>query len=333
MLECEALQLSIAGRAVLQGITLRVDPGRVLAIVGPSGSGKSSLLRVLAGLAIPDRGQVRWQHRTLSDGGRLLVPPGQRDCALHFQDCALFPHLTVRRNLTLALDAMPAPERQRRVAAIAERLGIDDLLTRPAAALSGGEQQRVSLARCLASSAGLLLLDEPWSQLPRRERPQLAALLRAAVQQRGGVAVVVTHDDEEASLVADRLLVLREGRAIAEGSVHELYLRPPCAWVARFLGEANLLSGSALVQAFPEVPPPEDGAGHWLVRPEQIAVTPDAQGPARLAAVTGGGAHTRLALRLPDGTELLAIVNGPQEWTPGMAVRLALRWPAVRMPA
>ena len=264
----------------LDGIDLVVGRGETVALLGPSGSGKSTLLRVIAGLAEPDEGHVRLEGRSLRS---TLV--SDRGFGLMFQDLALFPHLDVFDNIFfgLRMHRWGAKESRERVRDLADLVRIGHLLHRRTDELSGGEQQRVALARSLAPRPSLLMLDEPLGSLDRTLRDDLVDEIRGILRSEGMTAVYVTHDQEEAFTVADRVAVVNGGRLAQVGAPAEVYYGPASPFVARFLGHRNLIETA--------VGPVEDGAtvvdsalGRWRV-PAEAASFPkgDARGTLLLA--------------------------------------------------
>jgi iron(III) transport system ATP-binding protein len=298
----------------LRGITLSVAPGEFVCFLGPSGCGKTTLLRIIAGLERQNAGSVLMGGRDVS-----ALPPGQRDYGIVFQSYALFPNLTVARNVGYGL------ETRRRARAEVERR-IDELLTlvglaahkdKYPAQLSGGEQQRVALARALAPSPALLLLDEPLSALDARVRQSLRHEIRALQRRLGVTTIMVTHDQEEALAMADRIVVMNHGVVEQVGAPAEVYTWPRSPFVARFVGQMNFLEATACERAgwarcggieMRHGAPGPFPAGSRLtlaIRPEEIQVGPAAGGENRLVtrirAIQFLGPFTRLSLALPDG--------------------------------
>jgi molybdate transport system ATP-binding protein len=227
---------TVAARA---GWPLGREPVTVL--FGPSGSGKTTVLRALAGLDRPDAGAITFDGEAWFDAGRrIFVRPQARGVGLLFQDHALFPHLTVAGNVGYGLHRLPRAERAARVAAVAERFGLADLLPRRPGQLSGGQRQRVALARALAPQPRLLLLDEPLSALDAPSREALRGELRHLLEHAGVPAMVVTHDRLEALALGDRLVVLVDGTVRQVGPVHEVFSAPVDAEVARVVGTENV---------------------------------------------------------------------------------------------
>lgn len=220
-------------------VFLRLPEGKTTALLGPSGSGKSTLLKLLAGLIPPDKGWVRLGGKDLTH-----LPPERRKVGFLFQDYALFPHLTVYDNIAFGLVEARWPQEalRARVGELLEKMGLTPHALKKPQALSGGEQQRVALARALAPRPNLLLLDEPLGALDLRLREELLFFLRRILREEGTTALVVTHDQAEAFLLAQEVVILREGQVVQTGEPEALYTRPKDAWVARFLGHKNLLS-------------------------------------------------------------------------------------------
>src|SRR5690349_5500175 len=242
MLTLDDVSVDYDGVPAVVDVTLDLPDGSVLAVLGPSGCGKSTLLRAVAGLERPSAGTVRFDGHDLAG-----VPVHKRDFALMFQDGQLFAHLDVAGNVgyALRLGRTPTAERHRRVEELLELVGLPGYAERLPGTLSGGERQRVALARALAVEPRLLLLDEPLSALDRGLRERLAADLHDILRRTGTTAVLVTHDQEEAWSVADRMAVMREGRIVQQGDLDEVWSHPADAWAAAFLGYATVLDGAA----------------------------------------------------------------------------------------
>ena len=218
-------------------VDLSVAPGEIVALLGASGSGKSSLLRGIAGLDPLASGSVSWDGVDLTH-----VPTHQRGFGMIFQDGQLFPTMNVGRNVAYGLAGMPRAQRQRRVAELLELVGLPGFERRKVTELSGGQAQRVALARSLAPKPRLLLLDEPLSALDRGLREHLADVLSDVLRATGATAIHVTHDQDEAFTVADRVAVMSDGRLIADEEAEDLWRHPPSREVAEFLGYGPFLS-------------------------------------------------------------------------------------------
>ena len=250
LLEISHVSKSYPGLPVLNDLSLTADEGEIVCLLGPSGCGKSTLLRIVAGLETPDAGQVAFDGQDLAG-----VPPHRRHFGLMFQDYALFPHKDVAGNVAfgLRMARLPASEINARVAEMLALVGLSGYEQRRVTELSGGEQQRVALARSLAPGPRLLMFDEPLGALDRALREQLMNDLRAILKQVCVTALYVTHDQEEAFAIGDRVAIMRarpdlgEGGRIEQiGTPQEVYRQPANAYVARFLGFLNLIDGKVV---------------------------------------------------------------------------------------
>jgi iron(III) transport system ATP-binding protein len=258
---------------VLDSVDIRIARGEALVLLGPSGCGKTTLLRIIAGLERADGGVVIVDNETLADE-RTHIPPEQRRIGMVFQESALFPHLTVGENVGFGLD-----RRQLRAGRVRETLnmvGLGGFEDRYPDTLSGGQAQRVALARALAPRPRLLLFDEPYSSLDRELRLQIRSEVAALVRRAGITSIFVTHDQEEAFVLGDQVAVMRDGRVMQQGTPAGIYRNPVSPWVASFVGEANLLSGTAsgggVVTSLGLLPSSAPLAGNVqvVVRPEHI---------------------------------------------------------------
>jgi thiamine transport system ATP-binding protein len=302
-LRVEDLTVRFDGVPAVDGVSLDLDPGRVLAVLGPSGCGKSTLLRAVAGLEQVAAGSVSYDGRDLAG-----VPTHKRGFALMFQDGQLFPHQSVADNVGYSLRLRHRPREQvsTRVRELLELVGLPDHGDRSPTTLSGGERQRVALARALAVRPRLLLLDEPLSALDRGLRERLAVDLREILHAAGTTALLVTHDQEEAFAVADRMAVMRAGRVVQSGTLEEVWRGPVDGEVAAFLGYATVLQGEAARRVL-DAGGGADPAGAWS---GAVALRRSA-----LRCTVDGPLHGRvLAARLtPDVTRLLVAVEGVGE--------------------
>lgn len=266
MLQLNHISKTYEGKPLLMDVSLTVAPGETICLLGASGSGKSTLLRIIAGLESPDSGQVCWDGADLAS-----TPPHLRDFGLVFQDYALFPHLNVFDNVAFGLRMKtntkaqrneatkenknlvpsslgdfvlnPKTEIERRVAEVLETVNLRGFESRRVTDLSGGEQQRVALARALAPRPRLLMFDEPLGALDRALKDDLLKEIRAILHHTNIPAIYVTHDQEEAYAIADRILLLHEGVILREGVPADVWADPMSAWVARFLGVGNVVEG------------------------------------------------------------------------------------------
>ena len=243
----EAVTKRFGAKTAVDDVSLSLPAGTFLVLLGASGSGKSTLLRCLAGIDAPTSGTIAFGD-TVVDGPGVHVPPDRRGLAMVFQDYALWPHLTAQANVSFALDRTPLPadERRSRAGAMLDKVGLPGLAGRYPGQLSGGEQQRVALARALVGRPGLLLFDEPLSNLDADRREQLRVDIGAMVREQGATAVYITHDQAEAFALADRIGVLREGRLCQLASPEEVYFDPADAFVARFTGLAGELNATVV---------------------------------------------------------------------------------------
>ena len=236
----EGLRKEFGEKVALDDVSLSIEPGTFLVLLGPSGSGKTTLLRCLAGIERPTDGIIRIADQVVV-GPKAFVQPEKRNLAMVFQDYALWPHLTVVKNVGFPLhnSARTKAERDDVVSALLERVGISALADRYPNQLSGGEQQRVALARALAADVGLILFDEPLSNLDADRREQLRIEIATLTREAGSTAVYITHDQSEAFALADKVGVLNRGRLIQLDTPEEIYRRPTNAFVARFTGIAG----------------------------------------------------------------------------------------------
>ncbi|HUY16265.1 MAG TPA: ABC transporter ATP-binding protein [Acidimicrobiales bacterium] len=230
-------------KRALDDVSIEVDPGTFLVLLGPSGSGKTTLLRCVAGIERPTNGAISIGGN-LVVGGKTFLPPERRRLAMVFQDYALWPHLSVRKNVAypLATSSLEKSERARRCDELLERVGIGHLAERYPNELSGGEQQRVALARALAAEVGLILFDEPLSNLDADRREQLRVEIATLTRDAGMTAIYITHDQSEAFALADQIGVLNQGRLVQLDTPENIYRHPNSAFVARFTGVAGEFS-------------------------------------------------------------------------------------------
>ncbi len=352
ILEIRHLTKTYGAERFPDDISFAVDKGEIVCLLGPSGCGKTTLLRIIAGLETPDGGQVLFEGRDLRD-----VPVHQRNFGLMFQDYALFPHKNVFENVAFGLRMMHLPrgEIEARVREILELVGLSGFERRDVNLLSGGEQQRVALARSLAPRPRLLMLDEPLGSLDRTLRERLMNELRVILKSVGVTAIYVTHDQEEAFAVADRVIIMNRGRKIQEGTPQDVYRHPATEFVARFLGLTNLLPGRVV----------SVGEDHIIVetaignlranrpttgnqKPETaviVLIRPEAASPgecppgddntisATLTELSFRGGYYRLVVRHASGLELNFAIPMAEETLPrlGETIRLPLRSEAISL--
>lgn len=346
LLEVSSVSKGFGPAAVLRSVSLRIEAEETICLLGPSGCGKTTLLRTIAGLEVPDSGLVLWEGRPLDQ-----IPVHERGFGLVFQDYALFPHKDVAANVAfgLRMQRMPAPQAKARVAEMLDLVGLAGYAQRRVFELSGGEQQRVALARSLAPRPRLLMLDEPLGSLDRALREELLRELGAILRRVGVASVYVTHDQQEAFSIASRVLIMNQGRILQEGTPETVYRQPASAWVARFLGLDNLVPGRVtglapleietdLGSFHPRAAVPAAGDKLQAGKEVTLLIRPDAAQPAagcpdrdalRLEAVVQEcvfrGAHYRLVVRHSSGQVLsFQVPAGTALPGPGEKVELAL---------
>ncbi len=305
--------------ATVRGLDLTVDSGRISALLGPSGAGKTTVMKLIAGLLSPDAGDI-----TLTGRSILTLPPERRGVVIVFQNPLLFPHLTVAQNVGfgLRMRGLPTAQVAARVDAMLERTRLTGLGQRRPVALSGGQAQRVALARALVLQPDLLLLDEPLSSLDPALRDEMRALILALQREMAVTTIVVTHDQTEAVVLADQIALLLDGRLAQHGPPDQVYGRPASLSVARFFGGVNFLPGTAVDGLFHSaigaMPLPDGlptsltrGRGLLTIRPEAIILGALAD-PTALPAIVRGctflGTQSRVDLDLA-GTNLQALTT------------------------
>lgn len=311
MLALESATVRFGRRAALDGVDLEVADHEIVCVLGPSGSGKSTLLRAVAGLQHLDGGRV-----LLGGRDQTGVPVHRRGVGLMFQDHQLFPQRDVGGNVAfgLRMHGVPKGEQLLRVEELLELVGLPGAARRAVGALSGGEQQRVALARALASRPRLLMLDEPLGQLDRSLRERLVVELRSVFRKLGTTVLAVTHDQGEAFALADRVVVMRDGRVAQSGAPRDVWQRPASEFVARFLGFANVVPatvvGGTAETPWGGIPVPEGsprGACRLLVRPSAVRLGPRGTGlPCVVESLTFRGHHVAVRLRPYDAPPLEA---------------------------
>jgi ABC-type Fe3+/spermidine/putrescine transport system ATPase subunit len=251
-IEVRDLVAGYGGKIAVKGLSLQVKPGSHLSLLGPSGCGKSTVLRNIAGLETPLEGEIIIDGQTVfSAARRINLPPEKRRLSMVFQSYAIWPHMTVMENVAygLRMQKLRGLELRQRVVQALESVGMAEFIDRPATSLSGGQQQRVALARAYAFRPKAVLLDEPLSNLDARLRVRMRSELKDLQQRFGLTTIYVTHDQEEAMALSDRVIIMREGQIEQEGAPLEIYDRPQTRFVADFIGGANILTGTIAAEA------------------------------------------------------------------------------------
>jgi iron(III) transport system ATP-binding protein len=312
-------------------ISLQVRRGEVLSLLGPSGCGKTTVLRLIAGLERPDSGEVHVNGQRVAGRGS-WVPPEKRRVGLVFQDYALFPHMTIARNIAFPLSKWPAARREQRVAELLELIGMSGMGNRYPHQLSGGQQQRVALARALAPEPDLVLMDEPFSSLDAESRASTRDQVRGILKSLGTTVIFVTHDQEEALLLGDRVAVMNAGHVEQVGTPEAIFQSPATRFVAEFLGLSCFLPGIVTpvgLQTEIGLNPQAAGAPcgtavEVLVRPDDLLVQADPDGDARVVRCMYRGMDYLYDVALPSGTTVRCIGAHTYKLSPGTPVRLEL---------
>jgi iron(III) transport system ATP-binding protein len=292
----------------VDGLSLSARQGEILALLGPSGCGKTTTLRLIAGFEAPDTGEVVIRGETVAGPGR-AVPPEARGVGIVFQDYALFPHLPVEDNVAFGLRHLPRAGRRERVAQILDMVGLSGFGRRYPHELSGGQQQRVAVARALAPAPALLLLDEPFSNLDADLRAQMRDEVERILRSTGTTAIFVTHDQEEAFALADRVGVLHQGRIVQLDTPEEIYHHPATPFVAEFVGAADFLPGLVTpggivteLGVLGHAEELEPGARvRVMIRPDDVTFVPHRDGAGVITRRDFRGSETVYCIRLPSG--------------------------------
>ncbi len=335
--EIRGLVKAYGAQAVVHGVDIDIEDGQFVVLVGPSGCGKSTLLRMIAGLEAVTGGTIRIGGRVVNN-----LPPAERDIAMVFQSYALYPHKTVAANMgfPLKMRGMPRAEIEERVARAAEILGLTPYLSRYPRALSGGQRQRVAMGRAIVRAPQVFLFDEPLSNLDAKLRVQMRAEIRELHQRLATTTVYVTHDQIEAMTMADRIVVMRDGRIAQVGAPLDVYDRPADSFVAGFIGSPSMnllpavaLGGGRVRAAGADLAAPgaerlaPGAAVTFGVRPEHLDIAPEgAEGAieAIVAVVEPTGSETHLVARA-EGAELTVVARDRLSVAPGARLRLAPR--------
>lgn len=337
-LRCKGLEKRFAATPVVTDLDLNAAPGELVALLGPSGCGKTTTLRLIAGFEDLDAGEIEVGGRIVATGTR-AVPPERRRVGMVFQDYALFPHLSVGRNVAFGLRR--DGERSERVAAALDLVGLAGYGDRMPYELSGGQQQRVALARALAPAPEIVLLDEPFSNLDTVLRSRVRAEVRQILREAGATAVLVTHDQEEALSLSDRIAVMAGGTVVQEASPEELYHRPVSPYVAEFVGDAQFLPGEAsghrVATVLGDLPVAGtvEGPVSVMLRPEMLRLVPQQEGEGTNATILTReffGHDQVMRVQLDNGTVLRARLGSYGGIRPGDSVLVMVRGAVLTFP-
>ena len=323
--------MNFGAAQVLSGITLKLESKQLLAVLGSSGAGKSTLMRLIAGFDAVASGSIVLDRVILSDS-TTTVAPEKRSIGIVPQDSALFPHLNVRQNIGFGLSRLAKDVKEQRVSELLQLIRMEEFAGRMPEELSGGQVQRVALARALAPKPKLILLDEPFSALDAELRQQLREEVRQVLRAEGATAVMVTHDQEEALSLADRVAVLREGRIIQVGSPSEIYNSPADVGIATFLGESVLVDGKVAggkiltdlgsLSALNNVA--EGASGVVAIRSENFYLQPNPSGDSEVVGRVFFGHDALVEVQTPK-LRIRARSNGPFAPEVGMKVTVWVR--------
>ncbi len=330
VLDIKGVTKQFAGGTVraVDDVQLTVGDGELVCLLGPSGSGKSTLLRMVGGFETPTGGSI-----TIDGDEVIHLPPERRPTGMVFQSHALWTHMNVFKNIAfgLKLRRRPADEIKQRVETVMELVGLTGYGDRQTHQLSGGQQQRVALARSLVLEPKILLLDEPFASLDQHLRERLREEVRDIQQRLKITTLFVTHGQDEALSMADRIVVLRDGKVEQVAAPDVLYREPATPFVAGFIGTMNLIEGTVANGSFSRAGfanplPVADGPATFAVRPEALGITAaTGTGAAKIHRVTDYGTHAIVDLQLPDGLRLKAMVPEARLWSAGQQVDLQPR--------
>jgi iron(III) transport system ATP-binding protein len=334
LLEVRGVSQAYDSRPVLEDLSFRLEPGMIGCLLGPSGCGKTTVLRCIAGFERVTRGEIVLRGETMSHVGR-TVPAERRRIGMVFQDYALFPHLTVERNIAFGLRNASQDERSGRVAELLDIVGLNGVASRYPHELSGGQQQRVALARALAPRPELMLLDEPFSNLDVELRERLSLEVRQILKQQQTTAILVTHDQHEAFNIADEIGIMANGRIEQWDIPYRLYHEPATRFVADFIGQGVFLPGRITGNDTVEVElgvlrgrlmheAPQGAAVDVLVRPDDILHDDSSALKARVLHKAFRGAQFLYTLELPGGARVLSLVPSHHNHAVGEAVGIRL---------
>ncbi len=333
-LELRELSVRLGGRAVVQQVSLALQPGELTCLVGPSGCGKTTLLRAIAGFEQPCAGSISLHGSRIADP-RHSVPPEKRGIGMVFQDLALFPHLTVAGNIAFGMRGQPSPAIDRRIDELLELVDMPALRNCYPHQLSGGQQQRIALIRAMAPRPALLLLDEPFSSQDMERREQLVQEVRNILARDGITAMLVTHDQHEAFAFADTIGVINDGRLLQWDSAFNLYHRPRSRFVADFIGQGVLLDATVLdgrtlqtelgrISGELSLQLPPGSAAELLIRPDDILHDDGSPVRARIVNRLFRGACHLYTLEITSGGRVLCLAPSHHDHKPGEQIGIRL---------
>lgn len=335
LVRIEGLSKSYGSNPALSPLTLEIRAGDFFALLGPSGCGKTTLLNLIGGFLKPSSGKIFIAGENVT-----LLPPEHRRTNMVFQSYGLFPHMTVWQNIAYGLQVARRPydEVTRKVANLIGLVHLDGMENRLPAMLSGGQQQRVALARALVMEPAVLLLDEPLAALDLKLRKSMQEELRILHNSIGGTFVFVTHDQSEAMALASRMAVMRDGRIEQEGTPRDIYMHPSSEFVARFIGEANLVIGHRLnnmvkLDCGIQIPSQgKDGPVSVMIRPDDIGVypSPGVNSDVNIAGLVLDevfmGSHARVTVQIAGGTQLYAHIEAREAGSLSKGVEVIIGW-------
>lgn len=341
LLNCSGLVKRFGDVLAVDHADMRIDRGEFVTLLGPSGCGKSTTLRLVAGFERPDAGAIRINDHVVAEDGQ-YVPPEERRLGMVFQDYALFPHLSVLDNVAFGLRG-DRKARQRRAQEMLEMVGLAYYDRRMPYQLSGGQQQRVALARALAPAPDLILLDEPFSNLDAALREQVRGEVRAILKQTGTTCLFVTHDQEEALSLSDRVAVMFDGRVVQMDTPSAVYRTPIDRHVASFVGEGNYLQARATgerascVLGDVVLRKPANGAVMLMLRPEALSLSPltaddGTAGAGRVLWREYYGHDQRVGVKLENGITLVARLGAVEDCEPGAEVMVRVTGGGIAFP-
>jgi len=337
VIRCTDLQKRFGPTIAVNYVDLEVEQGEIISLVGPSGCGKTTTLRLIAGFEVPDLGTIEIGGQVVADG-RQCMPPERRRIGMVFQDYALFPHMSVEQNVAFGLARMPSNERKGAINHALDLVGLQDLAGRQPHQLSGGQQQRIALARALAPRPAVILLDEPFSSIDAALRARVRTDVRQILKQAGATAIFVTHDQEEALSIADRVAVMWAGRLLQLDTPERIYRFPATREVAQFVGgmasiPGEVRDGRATCELGHLVCASEiAGTVEIFIRPESVLLTPSEAGEATIVRREFFGHDRRYVAALRSGRHIGSWTGIDVDLEVGQKVRVEVQDPVVAFP-